>query len=434
VPARPGRDKAPSSGTLPAAGSGRRVEQPMNSLAANLVLSESDRTREPPAVRPRPAEGRRPGRRRRPASWLRRWGPWLGAAAAVLVVAVAGFAVVRGVTDKGTVVVRTVDADVWVTLRQGGREVASIDPRAQAQVKLKPGEYEVQLDAGGKPLRLTAGQIVLTRGGEAVVEVVHEPKPDPPPPPPPDPKPAGEPAPKPNPASPPPDDPMPPGKPDPKPAPPPSPPAPPATPLDTRRLPLVLDLDFTNARTTLLFFARPAKKKKVKMPPQISQQKDGVCLTNPARAKWWGAGQTLPFKPGTFVCEAEGWLLNPGPGGWGLRFLGGPGQPFSADVQVRQAGAGPQVRVVLITAGESAKDLLPWKSVPGLRPAAERNVVRVEVIGPGIRLWVNGKHAGDCRYEEPAFAATRLQVMAPAGTTACFSRLRAWGSQVAISP
>jgi WD40 repeat protein len=107
---------------------------------------------------------------------LRRWlvvavalGMLLGA------VALLGPMIFRIETDKGQLVIKTEDPDIQVIVKQGGRQVTILDSKANKQIELTAGEYEVAIAPGKDGLRLSTDRFTLKRGEQRVVEVWREP-------------------------------------------------------------------------------------------------------------------------------------------------------------------------------------------------------------------------------------------------------------------
>jgi WD40 repeat protein len=136
--------------------------------AATVVQALRAIERGLPPEGPRPTAAR--GRRRLAGALL---GPLLVA------LAVAGYryapVVVRVLTDRGEVILRTEDADVEVTVRQGGRVIEVLDRKTRQKVGLPSGEYEVALGKGPGDWRLVADRFTLRRGGTAIVQVERVP-------------------------------------------------------------------------------------------------------------------------------------------------------------------------------------------------------------------------------------------------------------------
>jgi hypothetical protein len=120
----------------------------------------------------RPPEATAPRRRR-----SKRW--W--AAVAGLLLAVAGLVSLAVVilhvdTEYGTLEITTDDADVQVLVKQNGKVVQIIDPKAKRTVELKTGPYELELTDNGHSLALSSNQFTLTREGKKIAVVKHMPK------------------------------------------------------------------------------------------------------------------------------------------------------------------------------------------------------------------------------------------------------------------
>jgi WD40 repeat protein/tRNA A-37 threonylcarbamoyl transferase component Bud32 len=103
----------------------------------------------------------------------------LAAAVAVLLAAASlllAAAVIRIATDTGTLVIETVDPDVEVEVKQGGKVVRLIDLKTKQEIDLRAGTYELELVGGKEGLKLSTNQFTLARAGRAVVTVRLEPK------------------------------------------------------------------------------------------------------------------------------------------------------------------------------------------------------------------------------------------------------------------
>jgi serine/threonine protein kinase/Leucine-rich repeat (LRR) protein len=103
-----------------------------------------------------------------PRSWRR---PLLGAAAASLLFLAVAAGVIFVQTDKGTLKIDTVDADVQVVVEQNGNVIAVLDKKTGREVKLRSGEYSLKLGKESKDVRIDKGVIQLTRG-ETVVATI----------------------------------------------------------------------------------------------------------------------------------------------------------------------------------------------------------------------------------------------------------------------
>jgi WD40 repeat protein len=113
------------------------------------------------------------------ASWGR--GPLVAAVAAIIgaLALFAAVAIIHITTDKGELVIETVDPDVQVKVTQGGRQVTIIDPKTQQRVVLPSGDYDVALAGNKQGLRLSADTFTLKRGDQQIVKVTRVFKPAP---------------------------------------------------------------------------------------------------------------------------------------------------------------------------------------------------------------------------------------------------------------
>jgi serine/threonine protein kinase/WD40 repeat protein len=127
---------------------------------------------ERPAIRPPPAKSPEPARGRPSRPWS------LGAGLLGLVTILLGAGVTyRIVTDRGQLVIETDDPSIEVVVKQSGELVTIIDPQTKKQIELRSGQYDLEL-TGGKPgLRLSAREITLKRGDQAIVTMRSEPEP-----------------------------------------------------------------------------------------------------------------------------------------------------------------------------------------------------------------------------------------------------------------
>ena len=102
---------------------------------------------------------------------------WLWAAAALLLAAAAGAvgaAVYTFRTAKGTIEIVSDDPDVAVMAKGRDGKVVVIDEKTGRKVSLAPGEYDLQLEEGGKKLELSTDRISLTRNGTVIVRVTFK--------------------------------------------------------------------------------------------------------------------------------------------------------------------------------------------------------------------------------------------------------------------
>jgi hypothetical protein len=102
----------------------------------------------------------------------------LGLAAALFVgVAVVGGIVYRIKTDQGEVIIETVDSNVEVIIKRGGKQI-DVNLRTQDRVKLQEGSYEVELK-GNATLQLKDKTFTLIRGGQHILEITRKPADEP---------------------------------------------------------------------------------------------------------------------------------------------------------------------------------------------------------------------------------------------------------------
>jgi WD40 repeat protein len=114
-----------------------------------------------------------------------RWG-WMAAFAMFFgLVAVPGVVVYRILTDKGELVIETVDDDVEVVVKQGGKVVTLYDPKTKQKLVLCSGSYELELKGKPAGLKLDLDRVTLKRGDKEIAKIVRVPPPPPVPEPPP---------------------------------------------------------------------------------------------------------------------------------------------------------------------------------------------------------------------------------------------------------
>jgi WD40 repeat protein len=112
-----------------------------------------------------------------------RWGRRLIAVAAGLLfvaTALAGVVVYRIQTDMGEIVIRTVDDDVEVVVKQGGKVVTIYDPKTKQKLVLRSGTYELELKGAPEGLKLNIDKATVTRGGREVAKIERVAKDKPP--------------------------------------------------------------------------------------------------------------------------------------------------------------------------------------------------------------------------------------------------------------
>lgn len=102
------------------------------------------------------------------------WG-WVGAAAAFfgLGALAAGVVIYRIQTDKGEIVIRTVDEDVEVVVKQGGKLVTIHDPKTKQKLILRSGTYELELKGMPTGLKLELDSVTLKRGDVKIARITH---------------------------------------------------------------------------------------------------------------------------------------------------------------------------------------------------------------------------------------------------------------------
>jgi hypothetical protein len=106
---------------------------------------------------------------------------WLWVAAALLLTTVLGAGVVvhRILTDTGELVITTESDHVEVVVTRGGKVVRVIDTKSGKEIKLllRSGTYELKLKGAPEGLRLTIGEVTLTRGETVLAKIERVPVP-----------------------------------------------------------------------------------------------------------------------------------------------------------------------------------------------------------------------------------------------------------------
>jgi WD40 repeat protein len=189
------------------------------------------------------------------------------------------------------------------------------------------------------------------------------------------------------------------------------------TPRDTKGLPLVLDLDFSDPKADLRFF-------NVQDGPDLKVDVKGdehQILAKTAGGWWSGPGEQLgPMA--NYVCEVEGRLAERAEGAWGLSFGYVLGYHFA--FEVREGLRGGQIGLLYFG---PRKEIVPWKDTPTLRPITQLNTVRLEVTGTKMRLFANGQHVVDQVDNRLLPGFVLLSMYADkAPVDAHFRRLRIW--------
>ncbi len=107
---------------------------------------------------------------------------WLATVAGLVAFAAAlicaGF-VYRSATDRGDLVIEADEPRMSVLVKQGGKQVASINPETTKHVTLSAGSYDLELSPENPEarLRLTTDSITVKRGETTVVSVRRAPPP-----------------------------------------------------------------------------------------------------------------------------------------------------------------------------------------------------------------------------------------------------------------
>jgi hypothetical protein len=127
--------------------------------------------------RPATPGGKETGRGRPSRGSSRRYRIVLALAATVLLTGLGltgyhfGPAVIRIATNRGELVIETVDKDVEVAVKQNGELVEIIDLKTKQKIELRAGDYEVALSGKAEGLRLSANKFTLKRGGTKLVAI-----------------------------------------------------------------------------------------------------------------------------------------------------------------------------------------------------------------------------------------------------------------------
>jgi len=193
-------------------------------------------------------------------------------------------------------------------------------------------------------------------------------------------------------------------------------PSPPSVlPIETRRLPLVLDVDFGNPAAVRLDELDLDGIKTTNLPEEyrIMGKRRGV----------WYVGKLTPVLS-DFVCAVEGRWLSAASGaenGWGIGFGGNPGGADAwPGLQMNSDG---RVRLYLYDRGA----VTPWLRPPSLKDHDFFHEARVEVRDRMIRFFVNGTYISQAAYEQYRPGRVRLFYYTKRlPVEACFRRIRVW--------
>ncbi len=123
-----------------------------------------------PFARPSDEAGKPPRPRRR----------WPLAAAVLLLLGlglVAAVAVYRIQTDYGELVIRTDNPDVEVIIKGNGNDVRIVDTKTNREVRLKSGQYDLELKGNPEELKLSLDRVTIRRGETVVATVERQTKP-----------------------------------------------------------------------------------------------------------------------------------------------------------------------------------------------------------------------------------------------------------------
>ncbi len=124
-----------------------------------------------PLTQPEPAPAPRMGRQLS--------GPWKFAVALLMIAPIVfwvGQIVFRIETPHGTLIVKSDDPDVQISVKSGGTEVALFFPRQKKEIPLKVGAYTIELVEGREGLSLSTNKFEITSGeDQQTVTVEYEP-------------------------------------------------------------------------------------------------------------------------------------------------------------------------------------------------------------------------------------------------------------------
>jgi hypothetical protein len=142
-------------------------------LAPTAVEREAAPRPDATVVSPLPRGPR--GRGRVPRSWVAACAGVLG-----FVALAAGVVVYRIQTDKGEIVIRTVDDDVEVVVKRGGELFTIYDPKSKQKLVLRSGTYELGLKGRPTGLKLDLEKVTLKRGDREIAKIERVNGPPPP--------------------------------------------------------------------------------------------------------------------------------------------------------------------------------------------------------------------------------------------------------------
>lgn len=90
----------------------------------------------------------------------------LGLAMIALIGSLIGQIVFRVETPQGTLIVKTDDPDVQISVKSGGTEVALFFPKQKKEIPLKVGEYSIELVKGRNGLKLSTNKFEIQSGND----------------------------------------------------------------------------------------------------------------------------------------------------------------------------------------------------------------------------------------------------------------------------
>lgn len=139
-------------------------------LARLLAKKPEDRYQTPGEV----AAALEPFARPAPISPLRKRRPLLAsvlAAALLASVVLAGGVVYRIQTDKGELVITTLNDDVEVVIKQGGKQIDMIDTKTTKSIRLRSGAYDLELKDAPEGLKLDITNVTLMRDKTVLAKI-----------------------------------------------------------------------------------------------------------------------------------------------------------------------------------------------------------------------------------------------------------------------
>jgi WD40 repeat protein len=116
--------------------------------------------------------GEAPAAAARPRRFVPQWSLWAVVSLMLAVCAcLAGQVVLRISIGQGDLVIKTVDPNVEVAVRRGGKVVEILDLKTRQKLELPVGDYELALQGGPDGLRVSPSRFTLKRGQTEIVHV-----------------------------------------------------------------------------------------------------------------------------------------------------------------------------------------------------------------------------------------------------------------------